>query len=148
MTIKLKPDVLRQIHAHGESNYPLEGAGLLIGHSAGTDREVIRLHPLANRFEADQRHYRYRLDPLELMQAEDEVDALGLEIVGIFHSHPDHPAEPSDYDLEWSLPYYSYIITSIAGGQAVESRSWRLVEDRGRFKEEAIWIENETTENG
>ena len=147
MTLKLDLNLLQHIHQHGEASYPLEGAGLLIGRISGSEREVLELQPLENRFEADQRHHRYRLDPLELMQAEDKADARGLEIIGIFHSHPDHPAEPSAYDLEWSLPYYSYLITSVANGRAVESRSWRLVENRERFEEETIMLENQITEN-
>lgn len=147
MTLKLTAGLLARIQTHGEASYPLEGAGLLIGRTSSSTHEALEMHPLANDFEVDQRHRRYRLDPLELMRVEDGADARGLEIVGVFHSHPDHPAEPSAYDLEWSLPFYSYVITSVAGGRAIESRSWRLVEDRKRFEEEAIILDEKTVEN-
>jgi proteasome lid subunit RPN8/RPN11 len=69
------------------------------------------------------------------MQAELAAEALQLEVVGIFHSHPDHPAQPSEYDLEHSLPWYTYIITNIAAGDARKSRAWRLQENRDSFIE-------------
>lgn len=68
--------------------------------------------------------------------------ALGLDIVGVFHSHPDHPNRPSQFDRDWALPWYSYIITSVSAGKAVESRSWRLADDRTNFTEEDIEILN------
>jgi proteasome lid subunit RPN8/RPN11 len=147
MTLKLDREILRQIQAHGEASYPLEGAGLLLGRTSDSLRIVIELNPLANRFEQDQQHRRYRLDPLELMRVEDNADERGLDVLGVFHSHPDHPAIPSAYDLEWSLPYYSYLITGIAGGRATETRSWRLVENRERFEEEAIILDEQEVEN-
>ena len=147
MTLEMPTNVLEQIHAHGEASYPLEGAGLMLGHDSPKGRRVLELVPLANEFEPDQRHRRYRLDPLALMQAEDEADERGLAILGIFHSHPDHPPEPSDYDLEWSLPFYSYVITSVYHGQAKNSRSWRLEQDRRVFKEERVIIADGTREN-
>jgi proteasome lid subunit RPN8/RPN11 len=147
MTLEIPSDVLRQIHAHGEASYPLEGAGLLLGRASPAGRKVLELLPLANDFEPDQRHRRYRLDPLDLLQAEDEADERGLDIVGIFHSHPDHPPEPSDYDLEWSLPFYSYVITSVYTGKAEGSRSWRLEQDRRVFQEEEIILTEGSKEN-
>jgi proteasome lid subunit RPN8/RPN11 len=147
MTLKLDQEILRQIQAHGEASYPLEGAGLLLGRTSDSLRIVIELNPLANRFEQDQQHRRYRLDPLELMRVEDNADERGLDVLGVFHSHPDHAAIPSAYDLEWSLPYYSYLITGVAGGRATETRSWRLVENRERFEEEAIILDEQEVEN-
>ena len=67
-------------------------------------------------------------------------EALGLDIIGVFHSHPDHPDRPSEYDREWAQPFFSYVITSVQAGKAVESRSWRLAEDRTQFLEESIEV--------
>jgi len=142
MTLKLDQHLLEGIRAHGEASYPNEGAGLLLGHSSPVARQVLELQPLPNNFEPDQQSRRYRLDPLDIMRAEDDADARGLEIIGIFHSHPDHPAQPSQYDLEWSLPFFSYIITSIERGTATESRSWRLEDSPRRFEEEPILIDS------
>ena len=141
MTLILDQRLLEGIQAHGQASYPNEGAGLLLGHSSPDGRRVLELKPLPNHFEPDQQNRRYRLDPLDIMRAEDDADARGLEIIGIFHSHPDHPAQPSQYDLEWSLPFFSYIITSIEHGTATESRSWRLADSPRRFEEETIQID-------
>ena len=65
---------------------------------------------------------------------------LGLSLLGVFHSHPDHPNQPSEFDREWAQPYFSYVITSVRSGKALESRSWRLVEDRSEFREESITL--------
>jgi proteasome lid subunit RPN8/RPN11 len=63
-----------------------------------------------------------------------------MTLLGVFHSHPDHPDLPSEYDREWAQPYFSYLITSIGKGTAIESRSWRLLEDRSAFIEEAVLV--------
>jgi proteasome lid subunit RPN8/RPN11 len=69
-----------------------------------------------------------------------EAERLGLSLIGVFHSHPDHPDQPSEFDRQWAQPFFSYIITSVEAGKAVESRSWRLEEDRSQFVEEIIQI--------
>ena len=71
---------------------------------------------------------------------EEEADRLGLEMLGVFHSHPDHPNLPSEFDRQWAWPNFSYLITSVVEGKAVDSRSWRLSEDRTSFSEEIIEI--------
>jgi proteasome lid subunit RPN8/RPN11 len=78
-----------------------------------------------------------------MMAAEDEAEALGLDVVGVFHSHPDHPAEASETDREWALPWFSYLITSVRSGRAAESRSWRLVDDRSIMIEEPLLVAQE-----
>jgi proteasome lid subunit RPN8/RPN11 len=99
---------------------------------------VTGILPLANRFERESRNRRYAIDPTEMMEAEEEAEDLGVDIVGIFHSHPDHPPRPSEFDLAWAMPWYSYIITSVSEGKAIESRSWRLADDRSSFVEEQL----------
>ncbi|TFH37590.1 MAG: M67 family peptidase, partial [Anaerolineales bacterium] len=103
---------------------------------------------LENNFEADQRRRRYQIDARAMMQVEIAADDRQLEIVGIFHSHPDHPARPSDYDLEHSLPWFAYIITSIEAGSAGSSRAWRLLDDRSQFEEIQIDVEKSEGEDG
>lgn len=138
MTLHLSPDLLVQIWAHGEAQYPDEGAGLLLGTLDGDTRRVTTIRPLGNAFEPDDRYHRYRLEAAEMLAGELEAERLGLEVVGVFHSHPDHPATASDFDREWALPWYSYLITSILQGRAAESRSWRLTDDRSQVLEEAL----------
>jgi proteasome lid subunit RPN8/RPN11 len=137
--LTLSKDVLDQIHAHGESAYPEEGAGFLLG-SDGTERAVKAIFPLTNSREDAARRNRYLITPQDYMQAELEAGQLRLSLIGVFHSHPDHPNRPSEFDRDWAQPYFSYIITNVDSGKAIESRSWRLSEDRSQFEEEEIQI--------
>jgi proteasome lid subunit RPN8/RPN11 len=142
-TIEIPSDILRQIHSHGESAYPEEGAGLLLGEADGDHKRVSVVMGLDNAREQAARHNRYLITPQDMLRGEQEASRLGLDVLGVFHSHPDHPNRPSDYDREWAMPWYSYVITSVQGGQAVESRSWRLEEDRSAFSEEQIHVTGE-----
>jgi len=135
MNLHLNSDLLKRIERHGEQQYPDEGAGVLLGQSHDDDVEIEDILPLENSFEPGQRRRRYRIDARAMMQAEISAEDRHLEVVGVFHSHPDHPARPSDYDLEHSLPWYLYIITSVQEGTARGSRAWRLLDDRSRFEE-------------
>jgi proteasome lid subunit RPN8/RPN11 len=137
MILSLSKDVLTQIHAHGESAYPEEGAGFLLG-ADGLERAVETILPLLNSREDAARHNRYLITPEDYLNAELEADRLGLSLIGVFHSHPDHPNRPSEFDRDWAQPFFSYIITSVDSGKAIESRSWRLLEDRSQFVEEKI----------
>ena len=141
MTIFLPAVHAREIGLHGESAYPEEGAGLLLGLiEDGGLRRVLRTLPLPNRWEDQARTRRYRIDPLDLVEAEEKAEEDGLTILGIYHSHPDHPARPSAFDLERALPFYTYLITEVRSAAAVESRAWRLAEDRGSFEEEGLTV--------
>jgi proteasome lid subunit RPN8/RPN11 len=101
---------------------------------------------LNNAREDGARHDRYLITPQDYLHGEQEAAKLGLEVIGVFHSHPDHPDQPSEFDRKWALPWFSYLITSIQAGKAIESRSWRLSEDRSYFEEEQLSIT--TTHNG
>jgi len=141
VTLQLSDEVLARIHAHGEESYPEEGAGFLLGQDSGNGaRAVTSIFPLTNSREDEARHNRYLITPEDYLKAELTADKLGLSLIGVFHSHPDHPNRPSEYDREWAQPFFSYIITSINEGKAIESRSWRLTEDRSKFDEEKILI--------
>ena len=143
MTLQVSRTLLDQIRRHGEASYPDEGAGLLYGEAHGDDRRATALRPLANTHPKGERRRRYRIDPTDMMAAEDEAEALGLDVVGVFHSHPDHPAEASETDREWALPWFSYLITSVRFGRAAETRSWRLVDDRSIMIEEPLLVAQE-----
>jgi proteasome lid subunit RPN8/RPN11 len=131
-------EILAQIQVHGEQAYPEEGAGLLLGREVEGRREVSAILPLTNAREETARHNRYLITPQDMLNGEKEAIRLGLDIVGVFHSHPDHPNHPSEFDREWALPWFSYVITSVKQAQSTGSRSWRLSDDRERFFEEAI----------
>jgi proteasome lid subunit RPN8/RPN11 len=138
--LKIGPEVLKRIHEHGEQSYPEEGAGLLLGHEGNDLREVVAILPLTNAREDTARHNRYLITPQDMIAGENEAIRLGLDIVGVFHSHPDHPNRPSEFDREWALPWYSYLITSVSAGKAAGSRSWRLKDDRQEFSEETLLL--------
>lgn len=130
--------VLRELEAHLAAAYPNEGAGLLLGTAAVGGKRVVAILPLANRWDGAEQYHRFLLTPEDMLRGEQEAARRGLDVIGIFHSHPDHPAEPSGFDREWALPWYSYIITTVEKGQATRSRSWLLKEDRSAYDEEPL----------
>jgi proteasome lid subunit RPN8/RPN11 len=143
MSLKISPDLLDEIQRHGEGAYPDEGAGLLLGSASGEDKRVSALLPLDNAREDGARRNRYLLTPQDYLRGEAEAARRGLDVLGVFHSHPDHPNRPSEFDREWAMPWFSYVITSVSAGKAAGSRSWLLSEDRATFFEEAITVDGE-----
>ena len=138
--LQLTADVLMAIQAHGEAAYPNEGAGLLVGQAKGADKTVVDILPISNQWESEEQYHRYLITPQDMLRGENEAARRGLDVVGIFHSHPDHVAEPSVFDRDWALPWYSYVITSVEKASATASRSWLLREDRSAFDEEVIQL--------
>jgi len=137
MSIVIPPDLLAKIHAHGEQAFPDEGAGFLFGKD-GDARQVSAIYELTNAREDAARHNRYLISPQDYLKGELEAERLGLDVIGVFHSHPNSPNRASVYDRDWAQPFFSYVITSVYDAKAVESRSWRLSEDRSEFVEESI----------
>lgn len=137
MSLRLDPIEREQVHAHLVRAYPEEGCGVLVGRDEGTWRVVERVVVFENQ-RTDSRRNRYLITPEQLLVVEREARQEGLDVVGFFHSHPDHPAFPSAFDLEHAWPYYSYLIVSVADGRVGEARAWRLAADRARFEPEAI----------
>jgi len=136
-SLRLRARETEQIHGHLCRAYPEEGCGVLLGREVGGARSVERVLPFENQRE-DSRHHRYLIAPEQFLIAEREGRAAGLDVVGFFHSHPDHPASPSAFDLEHAWPYYSYLIVSVEAGRVVDTRSWRLATDRTRFEVETL----------
>lgn len=139
MALAIPSSLLAAIRAHGERDYPRECCGLLLG-SGAEPRRVADLTPLRNaNTEAPER--RFALDPHEHLDAQRQARRRGFEVVGFYHSHPDHPARPSVTDLaEASWPGFSYVITAVAGGHALAVNSYELAEDRGHFIQEEIIV--------
>ena len=138
--LTIKRDALHILETHLVAAYPNEGAGLLLGSANGHGKRVEIVLPLANRWEGEEQYHRFLLTPQDMLLGEREAAARGLDVIGIFHSHPDHPAEPSGFDRDWALPWYSYLITTVAQGRAVRSRSWQLKDDRSGYDEEQLLI--------
>jgi len=138
MSLHIPQEILQRIHRHGERSYPEEGAGLLLGETLGQDNLVREILPLDNTREAPARHNRYLLSPQDYLLGEEYAESRGFAVLGVFHSHPDHPNQPSEFDRQWAWPNLSYLITSVQQGEASGSRSWRLREDRIAFDEEQL----------
>jgi len=138
MPLNISPTLMHELHLHVQAAYPGEGAGFLFGSDDGRSRVVHALLKLDNAREESARHNRFLLTAGDYARGEDEADRLGLTVLGVFHSHPDCPNIPSEYDREWAMPWFSYLITRVNGGQAVSDRSWRLQDDRLAYAEEEV----------
>lgn len=138
MEIEISKTLIEKINSHLEAAYPEEGAGFLLG----TNNEVKEILPLSNAREDEARHNRFLITAEDYLKAELKADELDLNLIGVFHSHPDCPNVPSEYDREWAQPFFSYVITRVDSGKSVDHRSWRLVEDRTKYEEEEIIIKN------
>ena len=117
MTLRIAEGVLADIRRQGEAAYPAECCGVLAGRpDEALGKEVARLVPAVNRRTDDP--HRYLIAPEDLRRVEADLRREGLEIVGYYHSHPDHPARPSQYDLDHAWPSFSYVILSVMAGEA------------------------------
>jgi cysteine synthase B len=133
-SLRISGASLLDIRRHGERVYPDECCGALIGPRAGEAGEAFAL---SNTTDGERRR-RFLVGPREYREAEARAAATHRELVGFYHSHPDHPAEPSAFDLEHAWPNLSYLIVSVRNGRAAEARSWRLRADRSGFDEEQL----------
>lgn len=137
--ISISEELIEQIKAHGERDYPSECGGMLIGRYDGeTGKTVTELLPMENASEESARHNRVLILPKDVLRAERYAREKKLDVVGYYHSHPNAPAVPSQFDLDHALPVWSYIIVSILQGKAAEARSWKMENDRSKFNAEEI----------
>ena len=156
--LKLTSQHVDAIRRHGEQGYPAESCGMLLGHADGQLRAVTEVVPLKNLRHDPERaqellplaepgreseRNRFLIDPREQLRVEKDARARRLDVLGYYHSHPDHPARPSEYDREHAWPWYSYVILSVEQGTARDLNSWVLTEDRSGFDRQAVKIEKE-----
>ena len=133
--MKISRALLDQIHRHLESGYPNEACGVMLG-KEGVITEIVS----ADNQRTDSASNRYLINPLLYMRIEREADKRHLDVIGIYHSHPDVAARPSQFDLDHAWPNFSYLIVSVVKGKAVKSNSWLLRDDRSAFDEEPVEI--------
>ena len=139
--LTLSKTLLEQITRHVEGTYPNEGGGLLIGHIAADGAKVLaEIKVFDNQREAEEQYHRILITDRMVKEAEEYADGKGALLIGFFHSHPDWPARPSDFDRDHALPWWSYIIVSVQQGQAADVLSWELRDDRSAFDEESVTI--------
>lgn len=149
-TLWLNSDLAEKIRAHGVETYPHECCGALLGREGeplsvseqpgqNDTRHALGLFPLVNRRDDSPRN-RFSVTSDDVRAAEKFAREQNLDVIGWYHSHPDHPARPSDYDRDHAWPWYSYVIVSVRQGAAQDMTSWRLNDDRQSFSPEAIEI--------
>jgi len=127
------------IRRHGEADYPHECCGLIIGtFSDGGPKRVREVMALSNASDAGVRHNRFVIAPEDMLRGERHARGSGLDVIGFYHSHPDHPPRPSAFDLEHAWPVYSYVIVSVLQGRAGDLSSWELRHDRSAFDSEEL----------
>ncbi len=142
MSVKLNAAQMTAIARHGEQAYPYEGCGLLLGREVDGYKIVEEILPVENARESDAQHNRYLIPPDAVLKGERLAAQKGLDVIGFFHSHPDHPERPSDFDREHAWPWYVYLITSVQQRRAMNTAAWTLVEDRTKFNTEELEIVN------
>lgn len=137
--LTISKPLLDQMTRHVEGTYPNEGGGLLIGRVADDGAKVLEeVKVFANQREIEEQYHRILITDRLVKEAEDYADGKGAVLIGFFHSHPDQPARPSEFDREHALPWWSYVIVSVQQGAAADVLSWQLRDDRSAFDEERI----------
>ncbi len=137
MPLKIGAGDAGRIHDHAREAYPEECAGALVGIDQGGTKVVVDVWRAENTHE-EERNRRFLIEPLKIKEFEERAEEREIGVLGFYHSHPDHPAEPSDYDREHAWPGYSYVIASVSGENVGEMRSWTLRDDRSGYDEEPI----------
>jgi len=155
MSLQMKKRELESIRAHAAQDYPRECCGVLLGKAEADGKRVTEVVPLANLRHDPNRAQeilplddpgreteknRFLIDPLDQLRVEKDARARGLDVLGYYHSHPDHPARPSNYDRDHAWPWYSYVIISVERGVPKDLTSWVLAEDRSAFGAESLTI--------
>jgi proteasome lid subunit RPN8/RPN11 len=142
--IRLNADHIDAIRRHGEADFPHECCGLMIGSLEGASdgapgvKVVHEIFPISNAREEAAKRNRFLITPQEVMRGELHARKQGRDVIGFYHSHPDCPAIPSQFDLDHAWPVYSYVIVSILKGKADALLSWELRPDRSKFDPEEI----------
>ncbi|HUY13254.1 MAG TPA: M67 family metallopeptidase [Terriglobia bacterium] len=151
----MKTEHLEQMLSHAGRDYPSECCGMMLGKSDGEAKVVSEIREIRNLRhdpskaqsmlpldspETETDRNRFLIDPREQIRVEKSARDLNLDVIGYYHSHPDHPARPSQYDRDHAWPWYSYVIIQVIRGKAGEFTSWVLAEDRSRFDDEAVEV--------
>ena len=140
--LTLSSDLDKRIRTDGETAYPNECCGVLMGEVDNEGRKTARSAlTIDNAREDGEQYHRFLITPEDMMKAEQTARSLKLDVIGFYHSHPDHPSAPSGYDKDHALPFYSYVIVSVDKGKARVLTSWELTDDRNDFLQENINME-------
>jgi proteasome lid subunit RPN8/RPN11 len=138
LAIRISEIIEGDIRAHAARDYPFECCGALLGTASGDEKTVETIRPLTNVHEEGHER-RYLVSPEEMLALEKEARATRRIVLGFYHSHPDHPAQPSEYDRTHAWPFYSYVIVAVVNGSPTDLTCWTLSDDGARFDaEEAL----------
>ena len=137
MPLKIGAGDVGHIHDHAEEAYPEECAGALVGMNVEGMKIVVDVWRAENTHE-EERSRRFLIEPLKIKEFEERAAERDMDVLGFYHSHPDHPAEPSEYDREHAWPGWSYVIASVSAENVEDMRSWVLKGDRSGYDEEPI----------
>jgi proteasome lid subunit RPN8/RPN11 len=137
LSLSAEPEKI--IRTDGETAYPNECCGILIGEIDNAGVKIVRRAQAINNAREDgEQYHRFLITPEDMLRAEQTARAMKLDVIGFYHSHPDHPSAPSGYDKDHALPFYSYVIVSVDKGTAQVLTSWELTDDRSDFVQEKI----------
>ncbi len=140
MQATLSSSLQQQIFKQMEAGYPNEVGGFLLGSQTQDHVTVSEIIQIENVFAKEEQFHRYAMTPQDWARLEDQADERGLTLVGYYHSHPDSPAIASIYDRDYALPNFTYIITSVMNGKAVDQKVWKLRDDRSQFDEGTLTV--------
>jgi len=135
--ISIPETMVAEIGRHARETYPEECCGALIGEVSGDAARIRRVERLTNT-SVEERGRRYLVSPEEYERVERAAEKDGLSLLGFYHSHPDHPPVPSEFDREHALPFFHYVVMAVSQGEPGEARSWTLSADRGVFEREEL----------
>ncbi|MCU0349171.1 MAG: M67 family metallopeptidase [Saprospiraceae bacterium] len=145
LIVKLSEETVEVINADGICAFPNECCGFLYGtESASGERQITLAVPVTNSKEGDQRR-RFEISPLDYLRAEQYALQNDTALLGVYHSHPNHPAIASEHDLAVAMPYFSYVIVSVMQGEIADHKSWRLQDEERVFVEEKVYIVSESS---
>ena len=135
MAIELPQQQIERIREHGQETYPNECCGVLLGKEQDGRKVVLEILPLKNARDDSPRN-RFLILPQDMLHSDREARRRGLDILGFYHSHPDHPARPSEFDRAHAWPWYTYLILAVEKGHPKELTAWLLSDGRSFFPEE------------
>ena len=141
--IKIPAPVLREIYDHTEASYPNECCGLMIGTTDPQKNHTVHTFRTCRNLNVERSRDRYLMDPKDQLRVQREFEDSPWDIIGIYHSHPDHPSRPSQTDTDAAFEGYSYVIISVQKGTVASAQSWVLNDAEKKFYEEPLVSEGE-----
>lgn len=148
MPLNLNQECIAIIHDHAEQDFPNECCGFLVGKIANLETSIVSEIVRAKNTRHDRPQNRFEIDPGELVRTDKAARSAGNTVIGFYHSHPNSPAVPSEFDREHAWPGYCYVIVSVIEGRSRSTKNFKLLDDRSAFEVDPIVIEETTNDVG